>query len=47
MAGRLRTIGIVIGVLLGVFILKEPFGVGRLLGSSLIVLGLILIAISP
>ena len=42
-----REVGIVIGVLLGVFILKEPFGVGRLLGSSLIVLGLILIAISP
>ena len=42
-----REVGIVIGVLLGVFILKEPFGVGRLLGSVLIVLGLILIAISP
>ncbi len=42
-----REIGIVIGVLMGVFILKEPFGGGRLLGSSFIVLGLGLIAFSP
>ncbi len=42
-----REIGIVIGVLMGVFILKEPFGGGRILGSSLIVLGLGLIALSP
>ena len=42
-----REIGIVIGVLMGVFILKEPFGGGRLLGSGFIVLGLGLIAFSP
>ena len=29
-----REVGIVIGVLMGVFILKERFGQGRLLGSA-------------
>ena len=42
-----REVGIVIGVLMGVFVLDEPFGRGRLLGSSAIVLGLVLIALSP
>lgn len=42
-----REIGIVIGVLMGVFVLKEPFGQGRVLGSSLIVVGLVLLALSP
>jgi len=42
-----REVGIVLGVLLGVILLKEPFGRGRLLGSSFIVAGLALIAISP
>jgi drug/metabolite transporter (DMT)-like permease len=42
-----REVGIVVGVLMGIFILKEPFGTGRLLGSSLIVAGLALIAVSP
>ena len=42
-----REVGIVIGVLMGVLILKEPFGRTRLAGSSVIVLGLILIAVSP
>jgi drug/metabolite transporter (DMT)-like permease len=42
-----REVGIVIGVLMGVFILKEPFGTGRLLGSCFILGGLILIALSP
>ncbi len=42
-----REVGIVFGVLMGVFILKEPFGRGRLIGSSVIVLGLVLIALSP
>ena len=42
-----REIGIVIGVLLGVVVLKEPFGTGRVPGSFLIVLGLVLIALSP
>ncbi len=42
-----REVGIVIGVLMGVFVLKEPFGRGRILGSSLIVLGLAALALSP
>jgi drug/metabolite transporter (DMT)-like permease len=42
-----REVGIVFGVLMGIFILKEPFGVGRLLGSCLILAGLTLIAVSP
>lgn len=42
-----REVGIVIGVLLGMIILKEPFGKGRLLGSGFIVAGLALIALSP
>ena len=42
-----REVGIVFGVLMGVFILKEPFGRGRLIGSSIMVLGLVLIALSP
>ena len=42
-----REVGIVVGVLMGVFILKEPFGRGRLLGSAAIVLGLALITLSP
>jgi len=42
-----REVGIVIGVLMGVYLLKEPFGGGRLLGSGFIVAGLVLIALSP
>jgi drug/metabolite transporter (DMT)-like permease len=42
-----REVGIVIGVLFGVFLLKEPFGRGRLLGSGLIIFGVVLIALSP
>jgi drug/metabolite transporter (DMT)-like permease len=42
-----REVGIVVGVLMGVFLLKEPFGGGRLLGSGFIVLGLVLVAVSP
>lgn len=42
-----REVGIVVGVLMGVFLLKEPFGRGRILGSSLIVLGLVSLALSP
>ena len=42
-----REVGIVLGVVLGVVFLKEPFGRGRLLGSSFIVAGLALIAVSP
>ena len=42
-----REVGIAFGVLMGAFILKEPLGRGRLIGSSVIVLGLVLIALSP
>ncbi len=42
-----REVGIVLGVVFGVVLLKEPFGRGRLLGSSFIVAGLALIAVSP
>ena len=42
-----REVGIVIGVLMGVYVLKEQFGRGRVLGSSFIVLGLVSIALSP
>ena len=42
-----REVGIVIGVLLGMYVLKEPFGSGRLLGSGFIVAGLAMIALSP
>ena len=42
-----REVGILIGVLLGIFVLKERFGTGRVLGSLQIVLGLVLIAIAP
>ena len=42
-----REIGIVISVLLGSLVLKEPFGRGRILGSGLIVLGVALIALAP
>ena len=42
-----RESGIVMGVLLGVFVLKEQFGKGRLLGSGFIVGGLAFIALAP
>ena len=42
-----REVGVVVGVLMGVFFLKEQFGRGRVLGSSVIVLGLALIATAP
>ena len=42
-----REVGIVIGVVMGIVFLKEPFGNGRLLGSGIIVAGLTMIALSP
>ena len=42
-----REAGIVFGVLLGMFVLKEQSGRGRLLGAALVVAGLALIAVSP
>jgi drug/metabolite transporter (DMT)-like permease len=35
------------GVLLGVIVLREAFGRGRILGSCLIIVGLVLIALAP
>ncbi|MCH8349608.1 MAG: EamA family transporter [Chloroflexi bacterium] len=42
-----REVGIVLGVLMGVFILKEPFGAARIIGSIIVVAGLVLIAVAP
>lgn len=42
-----REIGIVVGVLLGTLVLKEPFGGGRLLGAGLIAVGPIIITLAP
>jgi len=41
-----REVGIVIGVLFGTLMLGEPFGKGRVLGSCLIVFGLVLISLA-
>ena len=41
-----REIGIVLVVLLGSLLLKEPFGKGRILGSLMIVLGVALVALA-
>ena len=41
-----REVGIVFSVLLGVVVLKEPFGRGRITGSVLIALGVLLIALA-
>lgn len=42
-----REVGIVVSVVMGALLLKEPFGRGRFLGSAFIVAGLALIALSP
>ena len=42
-----REVGIVIGVVLGAALLKEPLARGRMLGSGSIVIGLVLIAVAP
>lgn len=42
-----REISIVVAALLGIIVLKESFGKGRLIGSCLIVAGLVLIAVAP
>ncbi len=42
-----REVGIVIGVILGIFVLKEPSGVKRLIGAGLIVSGLFVLALAP
>ncbi len=42
-----REIGIVIGTLLGARTLKEPYLANRLIGSTLIVLGIFCLALSP
>lgn len=45
--GPSREIGIVMAVLLGSLVLKEPFGRGRILGSCCIVAGVAAIALAP
>lgn len=42
-----REVGIVVAVFVGTLVLKESFGIGRLLGSGMIVAGLALIALAP
>lgn len=42
-----REVGIVVGALYGIVLLKEPFGTGRIVGSCLIVAGVTLIAVAP
>ncbi len=42
-----REVGIVIGVMFGTLLLKEPFGKGRAIGSCLIIAGLVLISLAP
>jgi drug/metabolite transporter (DMT)-like permease len=41
-----REVGIVIGVVLGTLLLREPFGKGRAIGSCLIISGLVLISVA-
>jgi len=42
-----REVGIVIGVVFGTLLLREPFGKGRAIGSCLIIAGLGLISLAP
>ena len=42
-----REIGIVMGVVFGTLLLREPFGKGRAIGSCLIIVGLVLISLAP
>ncbi|MFC1983969.1 SMR family transporter [Chloroflexota bacterium] len=42
-----REVGIVVGVVLGTLLLREPFGKGRTIGSCLIIAGLVLISLAP
>ena len=41
-----REVGVVVGVLFGTLLLGEPFGKGRVLGSCLIVFGLVLLSLA-
>jgi drug/metabolite transporter (DMT)-like permease len=45
--GPFREVGLLVGVGLGVFVLKEPFPGGRILGAALVAAGAITIAIAP
>ena len=42
-----REVGTVIGVAMGAWLLKEPFGGGRMVGSAMIAAGVVLIALAP
>ncbi|MFC1978135.1 SMR family transporter [Chloroflexota bacterium] len=41
-----RGVGVAIGVLFGALLLKEPFGKGRVIGSCIIIAGLVLISLA-
>jgi len=45
--GPFREVGLLVGVGLGVFVLREPFPGGRFLGAALVATGAIAIAIAP
>ena len=45
--GPSREVGIVLGAMLGVFFLKEGFGVSRIGGSVLVVSGVVLLGLAP
>jgi len=42
-----RGFGVVIGVLFGILLLREPSGKGRIIGSCIIIAGLVLISLAP
>src|SRR3990170_3500287 len=42
-----REVGVVLGAALGVFLLREPYGAPRILGSAFIAVGVILLAVAP
>lgn len=42
-----REVGIVVAVAFGTLLLREPFGKGRIIGSGLIIAGLVLISLAP
>ncbi|MFP6595502.1 MAG: EamA family transporter, partial [Dehalococcoidia bacterium] len=45
--GPFREVGLLVGVGLGIFVLKEPFPGGRIFGAALVAMGAITIAIAP
>jgi drug/metabolite transporter (DMT)-like permease len=45
--GPFREVGLLVGVALGVFVLREPFPGGRILGAALVATGAIAVAVAP